>query len=119
MMKKFMAVSALALVMGVSANVWANPNMGGYTGPSQAAVTVEEAKKLSDDSAVILVGKIEKSLGGEKYLFTDNTGSVTVEIDNEDWRGLSVNEKDTVELRGEVDKDFTSFEIDVDTVIKK
>lgn len=52
-------------------------------------------------------------------MFTDKTGSVTVEIDNEDWRGLSVNEKDTVELRGEVDKDFTSFEIGVDSVIKK
>ena len=118
-MKKFMAVSALALVMGVSANALANPAAGGFTGPSQAAVSVAEAKKLSDDSAVVLVGKIEKSLGGEKYLFTDSTGSVTVEIDSEDWNGLSVSEKDTVELRGEVDKDFTSFEIVVDTIIKK
>ena len=114
-MNKLFAASALGLVLGFSANAMANPAAGGFTGPSQAAVT----KHLSADPSVVLVGKIEKSLGGEKYLFTDKTGSVTVEIDNEDWRGLSVNEKDTVELRGEVDKDFTSFEIGVDSVIKK
>ena len=118
-MNKLFAASALGLVLGFSANAMANPAAGGFTGPSQAAVSVADAKNLSDDTPVVLVGKIEKSLGGEKYLFTDKSGSVTVEIDNEDWRGLSVNEKDTVELRGEVDKDFTSFEIGVDSVIKK
>ena len=45
--------------------------------------------------------------------------SVTVEIDNDDWRGVSVSEKDTVEIRGEVDKDFMNFEIDVDSITKK
>ena len=123
-MKKFAMVSALALILGVSGNALAQQNFGaanagGYTGPSAAAMTVAEAKKLSDDTPVVLVGKIEKSLGGEKYLFTDNTGSVTVEIDNDDWRGLNVSDKDTVEIRGEVDKEFMNFEISVDSVSKK
>lgn len=118
-MKNILTVSAFALILGISANVYAKPAVGGFTGPSQAAVSVAEARKLSDDTPVVLNGRIEKNLGGEKYLFTDNTGSVTVEIDNEDWNGVSVSEKDIVELRGEVDKDFTSFEIDVDSVIKK
>lgn len=123
-MKKFAMVSALALILGVSGNALAQQNFGaanagGYTGPSAAAMTVAEAKKLSDDTPVVLVGKIEKSLGGEKYLFTDNTGSVTVEIDNDDWRGLTVNDKDTVEIRGEVDKEFMNLEISVDSVSKK
>lgn len=114
-MKNMFAVSALALVFAFGAN----SVHAGYNGPSAAGVTVAEAKKLNDDAPVIMTGKITKSLGGEKYLFTDNTGSVTVEIDNEDWRGVDVNDQDTVEIRGEVDKDFTSFEIDVDSVIKK
>ncbi len=118
-MKKVIAVSALSLVLGLSVNASAQPLGGGFTGPSQASVSVQEAKDLGDDAPVILTGKIEKSLGGEKYLFTDSTGSVTVEIDNDDWRGLTVSEKDTVEIRGEVDKDFTSFEIDVDSIMKK
>ena len=123
-MKKFAMVSALALILGVSGNALAQQNFGaanagGYTGPSAAAMTVAEAKKLSDDTPVVLVGKIEKSLGGEKYLFTDNTGSVTVEIDNDDWRGLNVSDKDTVEIRGEVDKEFMNLEISVNSVSKK
>ena len=123
-MKKLAMVSALALVIGFSGNALAQQNFGaanagGYTGPSAASMTVAEAKKLGDDTPVVLVGKIEKSLGGEKYVFTDNTGSVTVEIDNDDWRGLTVNDKDTVEIRGEVDKDFMNFEIDVDSIAKK
>lgn len=121
-MKKIIAVSALSLVLGMSASAFAMQQgaQGGFTGPMQsAATTVAEAQKLSDDATVILVGKIEKNLGGEKYLFSDATGSVTIEIDNEDWNGVSVNEKDTVEIRGEVDKGFRSFEIDVDSVAKK
>ncbi len=112
-MKNILAVSALVLGLGVTAV------QAGYNGPSAAGVTVAEAKKLNDDAPVIMTGKITKSLGGEKYLFTDNTGSVTVEIDDDDWKGVDVNEKDEVEIRGEVEKDFTSFEIDVDSIVKK
>ena len=123
-MKKLAMVSALALVIGFSGNALAQQNFGaanagGYTGPSAASMTVAEAKKLGDDTPVVLIGKLEKSLGGEKYLFTDNTGSVTVEIDNDDWRGLTVNDKDTVEIRGEDDKDFMNIEIDVEAIAKK
>ena len=109
----------LALVMGISTNVFAQ-QVGGYTGPSAVStMTVAEVLKLGDDKPVILVGKIEKSLGNEKYTFTDNTGSVTVEIDDEEWRGLTLNENDIVEIKGEIDKDFTSFEVDVDSITKK
>ncbi|MFV0626651.1 MAG: NirD/YgiW/YdeI family stress tolerance protein [Alphaproteobacteria bacterium] len=119
-MKKTLTVSALALLLGLSGQALAQTNnAGGYTGPGIEKITVVEAQKLSDDTPVVLVGKIEKSLGGEKYIFTDSTGSVTIEIDDKDWKGLTVGADDTVEIRGEVDKDFTSFEIDVDTVIKK
>ncbi len=114
-MKKLAVVSALALVIGFSGNALAQ-----YTGPSAVkTMSVAEALKLGDDAPVILTGKITKDLGGEKYLFTDQTGSVTVEIDNEDWRGVTANENDTVEIRGEVDKDLMNFEIDVDAVSKK
>lgn len=117
-MKKLALVSALALVLGLSNNVFAQ-QQGGFTGPSVTRMTVAEALKLSDDTPVVLEGKIEKNLGGEKYLFTDTTGSVTVEIDNEDWRGITVNEQDNIEIRGGVDKDLMNFEIDVDAVAKK
>ena len=66
-----------------------------------------------------LFWSIEKSLGDEKYLFKDASGSVTVEIDNEDWRGVTVTPKDTIVIQGEIDKDFFKTEIDVDSVALK
>lgn len=122
-MKKLLAVSALAFTVAVSGAAWAGQNLGGgYTGPaaSNLKVTAAEAAKLSDDTPVILTGKIEQSLGDEKYMFRDASGTIIVEIDNEDWRGVTVGPNDIVELQGEVDTDmFQPNKVDIDTVVKK
>lgn len=119
-MKKFMAVSALAIMIGFSGQALAqNANQGGFVGPTIAPVTVADAKNLRDDTAVVMVGKIDKNLGGDKYNFTDATGSITVEIDGDDWNGVNATTADTIEIHGEVDKEFTKLEIDVDRVVKK
>ena len=119
-MKKTLTLGAIALLFALPSNVSAQqPSASGYTGPSAVkTVTIAEALKLSDDTPVELVGRIEKSLGDEKYNFVDETGSVVVEIDNEDFRGVIVNEKDVVKLKGEVDKDLMRTEIDVNSVEK-
>ena len=122
-MKKILAVSALALTVAFSGAAFAKQNLGGgFTGPaaSNLNVTAAEASKLSDDTPVILTGKIEQSLGDEKYMFRDASGTIIVEIDNDDWRGVTVGPNDTVELQGEVDTDmFQPNKVDVDTVVKK
>ncbi|MDL2230035.1 NirD/YgiW/YdeI family stress tolerance protein, partial [Treponema sp. OttesenSCG-928-L16] len=92
---------------------------GGFTGPSVEISTVEAVQKMRDDTYVALEGLIERSLGDEKYLFRDSTGTITVEIDNDDWRGLSVGPEDTVIIYGEVDKNFRRIEIDVDRIVLK
>jgi uncharacterized protein (TIGR00156 family) len=90
----------------------------GYTGPGLEPITVAEAKNLRDDSPVVLRGRIERFLGDEKYLFSDGSGTVTIEIDNRLWVGLSVNQDDMVEISGEVDKDFRGIEIEVSGIKK-
>ena len=124
-MKKLIAVSAFALTLGVVGNSFAGFNgqpqaqAGGFTGPTIATSSVAEASKLGDDTPVILVGQIEKNLGNEKYQFKDKTGTIVVEIDHEDWAGVNVSPENTVELRGEIDKDMFKTEVDVDQVILK
>ncbi len=123
-MNKFITASAFVVALGLSANAFAagfqgQANMGGFQGPGLQPSSVSEVLKLNDDTPVVLVGQIEKSLGGEKYLFKDASGSVTVEIDNEDWRGVNVTPKDTIVIQGEIDKDFFKTEIDVDSVALK
>ena len=56
----------------------------------------------------------------EKYQFRDSTGAIIIEIDNDDWNGLTVTPADTVTIYGEVDKEIMhSPEIDVDRIEKK
>ena len=109
-MKKIFAVSALALALGMSGAASAQMVSGGFQGPGLAPMSVAD----------VLVGQIERSLGDEKYLFKDASGTVTVEIDNEDWRGLNVTPQDTVILNGEIDKEmFKDTKIDVDSIALK
>lgn len=95
------------------------PN-GGYKGPSlsQSITSVQEAMTLRDDAYVKMRGKIIKHSHKDKYIFSDGTGDITIEIDKDKWRGLSVDADDLVEIVGEVDKDWNSVEIDVDYITK-
>ncbi|MGG2398092.1 NirD/YgiW/YdeI family stress tolerance protein [Pseudomonas sp. SH1-B] len=90
----------------------------GYTGPGATpqVTTVSAALEAADDTHVVLEGQIVKRLQDELYEFKDATGTIQVEIDDEDWPGQSVSETAKVRLTGEVDKDFNSREIDVDRV---
>jgi uncharacterized protein (TIGR00156 family) len=90
----------------------------GYRGPGVNAVTVETAKGMRDDTPVTLRGRLEQFLGDERYLFTDDTGSIVVEIENRLWRGISVDQNDTVEITGEIDKNFTRIEVEVSSIKK-
>ncbi len=110
-MNKLLSISALSLSIAFSANA-----MAAFQGPGLASSSVADALKLSDDTAVVLTGQIEKSLGNEKYQFKDATGTVVIEVDNEDWRGVDVKPEDIVVIKGEIDKDVFSTEIDVDSV---
>ena len=111
-----LACPAFAAYSGPSAATPATK--GGYTGPGPGVSTVAEALNMRDDAHVTLRGTIVRHIGGEKYLFQDKSGSITVEIDDEDWNGLTVSATDMVEIRGEVDKDWNSVEVDVDTIRK-
>jgi uncharacterized protein (TIGR00156 family) len=86
---KVLAVAVLGVSFALVGNAIAQV-AGGFQGPGISDSTVADALKLPDDTPVVLKGKIEKSLGNEKYQFSDGTGVIVVEIDNEEWRGLTV-----------------------------
>ena len=85
---KVLAVAVLGVSFALVGNAIAQV-AGGFQGPGISDSTVADALKLPDDTPVVLKGKIEKSLGNEKYQFSDGTGVIVVEIDNEEWRGLT------------------------------
>lgn len=89
---------------------------GGFTGPGATNnTTVQAAKGMRDDTHVTLTGNIVSRISGDKYLFRDATGEITIEIDDDDFRGQNVSPDNTVRIFGEVEKDFGEpAEIDVD-----
>ncbi|AGJ89104.1 TIGR00156 family protein [Raoultella ornithinolytica] len=91
---------------------------GGFIGPSGSVTTVENAKSLRDDTWVTLRGKIVQRISDDLYKFQDASGTVNVDIDHKRWNGLTVTPQDTVEIQGEVDKDWNSVEIDVKQITK-
>lgn len=124
-MKKIICALALSIFMTVPASLSAQTGggfdgaqvqQGGFVGNSAPAATVAQALKMRDDSWVGLTGRISKQVGDEKYSFSDGTGTIIVDIDNEDWHGLVVGPSDTIYIEGELDKDFGRVELDVHRV---
>jgi len=94
----------------------------GFTGPAQSPVyaehgfsgqqaiaqaswntTVSQARILPHDSWVVLSGNIINMLpGGRQYTFRDSTGDIALDIGPKEWRGLSVDVNDRVNIYGEV-----------------
>ena len=91
---------------------------GGFQGPNGSSTTVESAKSLRDDTWVTLRGNIVERISDDLYVFKDATGTINVDIDHKRWNGVTVTPQDTVEIQGEVDKDWNSVEIDVKQITK-
>lgn len=125
-MKKVAAILAVLAISATSAIAvnqggFVDPNApaaGGFVGPTGTVTTAEKAKTFADDTWVTLRGKIEQRIGGDHYIFRDASGTVNVEIDNKRWNGQTITPQDTVEIQGEVDKDWNSVEIDVKQINK-
>ena len=64
-------------------------------------------------------GQIARALGDDKYAFTDQTGEIVIEIDSEDFNGMTITSGEMLEIYGEVDKDMMKHtEVDVKGIKK-
>lgn len=119
-MKKILLAFFVLLLSCVGTSVFAAGgyiNQGGFSGNSNATFTsATNVKNLKNDTYVTLKGTIVSKIGNEKYLFKDNSGTIEVDIDDENWGGIKVGPVDTVIIQGEVDKDWNYVSIDVDTI---
>ena len=121
MKKTFIYTTLTVLTLTTGIAQASHHNMGGgFKGPEIDLTTVQDALNMKDDSHVRIKGSIEKSLGDEKYLFKDSTGTIKVEIDDKHWKGQTVTPADTVIISGEIDKEWNGkTEIDVDRIEKQ
>ena len=117
--KRVFLLIGLAALIAVTVHAQqGGQNGGGFRGPGTDVTTVAQAKMLRDDSPVLLRGKIERFLGNERYLFSDGTESITIEIERKIWGAVSVDENDTVEISGEIDRKWNRIEVEVKSIRK-
>ena len=121
-MKKIAAMTAIVALVSMpvlaAEQGSSTAQAGGFTGPRGAVTTVANAKSLRDDTWVTLRGKITERISDDLYKFQDASGVINVDIDHKRWNGVTVGPQDTVEIQGEVDKDWNSVEIDVKQIRK-
>lgn len=108
----------LFTILGAGLLMIALPIQAQYVGPSSIPSynTVETIlENPIDDMPVVLDGFIIKKVGKEKYIFTDGTGEIRIDLDNKYLPGQTFDDKTKVRIRGEVEKDFLqSPEIDIE-----
>lgn len=121
MLKKVTLVSALCALAVPFAALAAGPTgfdskdrpgaPQGFT--HQKMASIEQLKsEAKDDQIVVIDGRFTKQVKKDKYEFTDAKGD-TILVDLDDDQNWSHVKKDTLmELTAEVDKDFTSMELD-------
>ena len=115
-MKKLLL--SLICVLLAAANAQAkdkHKNKGFVFVPENVVVeTVADAKDKADDTLVVLQGQIVKALGDDKYQFTDETGEIILDIDQEDFDGVTVTEGEIIQITGDIDKEMMKpTEVDV------
>lgn len=99
---------ALWMMIGLgllSSSVWAKSDQALMAEAKRNVVTVAQAHKLPDQSGVSLNGQIVKQLApqSDKFELKDKTGSIVVDVDDDDWKRLKLKAGDKVQVLGEVD----------------
>lgn len=81
--------------------------------PFLICFTVNSVYALEDDETVVFeLRKIQKN----QYVFKDQTGEIDVVIKDELLRNITVTPDTLIRVRGEIDKDWFSIIVEVDSV---
>lgn len=110
-------IKAAVSVTFLASSVFSAGVSAQYVGPTDkvSATTVKQILESSkDDDKVSLKGQLVRQISDETYMFSDGSGEIQVEIDDDVFPKVQVDDKTTVQIRGEVDKGLVGkTEVDV------
>lgn len=102
MKKNIILALTAAAVLSIN-TAWAKDDAALLKEAAQKPVTVAEIKTLKDETAVSLKGTLVKHLNQDHYEFSDGTGLILLDIDDDLWKSSSIQAGDEVHVLGEVD----------------
>lgn len=101
--------AAVAVVLTTTASMAANS-------ADKPISKVSDVNNMSDDSMVYIQGFITQVLGDEKYTFQDDSGTITVEIDDELMENSAISPTTMVWIAAEVDKKGNIVELEAEEI---
>lgn len=105
-LKSTVAVAVLALA-GISGAALADSTTHEKMQPVATSVS-QILQDTKDDQRVTLRGQITKQLSEEKFIFSDGTGEIQLDIDDDLTRITPITPPVEIEFIGEVDKNLIS-----------
>ncbi len=119
-MRNFIIHPVCVAFVVAAASAFIAPASAQYTGPSEkatATTVIEVLEKSKDDDHVVLKGTLIRKVSDEKYILSDGTGEIQVEIDDKVFPKVPVDDKTVIEVSGEVDKGLVGkIEVDVEAM---
>lgn len=105
----------LALVGGIF--VFGNANAADAGKQINKSVTqVADASNMAEDTIIYIQGNLTQSLGDEMYIFTDDSGNITVEIDDDLMQGHTFTPNMAVIITASVDKEGNVTSLDAEEI---
>lgn len=102
-MKKSPLLLSIA-ILAITSNVWAGKD--DHVIIQEAAknnITVEQALRANDETAVTLTGTIVRQIKHEHFEFKDTTGSISIEVDDDLINPKLLKAGTKVKIVGEID----------------
>lgn len=75
-------------------------------GPAKSLSVAEILEAPQEDTVVSIEGTLTRKIDDEEYMFSDGTGEIKVEIDDEDLPAKTVDENTQLVITGEVERKF-------------
>lgn len=119
-MKKLTLATLLAIATSTAfAGFNGNTAQGGFKQGAGQVISVKQALSEKDNSMVTLVGSITQQIDNDDYLFTDGSAQIKVEIKDRVWNGLNVGPQDKIRISGKLDNEaFEKAEVEVYSIEK-
>lgn len=77
---------------------------------------ISDVKAMPDDTEVVIQGVIVQNLGDENYLVKDDSGTVTIEIDEDLVHGNTITPEAEVLITATVDQDDNVTSLDAEEI---